>query len=179
MPPSFGAKPPESLMTLTPAARVAAGQTMTVAPGEAVMVLIPTVPQALATTRVPVETGATTLAYVKDAQWVDAPNRLFYRLLAETIEARSGRSVLSPRQSAFDPGLRVFGELTAFGVDASDRSAVVRYDATIQRGEALTTRRFEARVPIAAIDATNAGAGINQAANQIAAQVSDWIAAGK
>jgi cholesterol transport system auxiliary component len=36
-------------------------------------------------------------------------------------------------------------------------------------------RRFEARVPVSAIDAASAGAALNDAANQVAVEVADWV----
>ena len=41
--------------------------------------------------------------------------------------------------------------------------------------QAFEKRRFEARVPVAAIDAASAGVALNRAANQVAMQVADWI----
>jgi len=41
---------------------------------------------------------------------------------------------------------------------------------------AVEKRRFEARVPVAAIDAVSAGTALNQAANQVAAEVATWVA---
>ena len=35
-------------------------------------------------------TGPTSLAYLKNAFWVDTPDNLFQRLLSETISARTG-----------------------------------------------------------------------------------------
>jgi cholesterol transport system auxiliary component len=174
---SFGAEPPPSLLTLTAAARVAPGTAVTAESGKAVTVLVPRSTHALATTRVPVQASPTSIAYVKDAQWVEMPTRLFQQLLSETIEAQTGRQVLSPRQFAHDPGIRVSGQLTNFGVDAATRSAVVTYDAAISRGEgaATETRRFEARVPVARIDADTVAVGLNEAANQVAAEVATWI----
>lgn len=172
---SFGAEPPEQLLTLTPTQMVATGTVQSVAQGEGITVLWPSVSSELATTRVPVQATPTSIAYVKDAQWVEAPNRLFGRLLAETIEARTGRPVLSPRQFNFDPGARVTGQLMKFGVDAATQSAIVRFDATVARGTAVQTRRFEARVPVTAIEAQAVGDAINQAANQVAAEVADWL----
>lgn len=172
---SFGDKPPAQLLTLTAATQIAAGTTLTARPGEAITVLPPSVPQALSTARIPVTSGGTAIAYIKDAQWIEPPNRLFQRVLSETIEARSGRSVLSPRQTAFDPGIRVTGDLSQFGVDEASRSAVVRYDATVARKDSIQTRRFEARVPVSEIKPAAAGAALNAAANKVAAEVSDWV----
>jgi cholesterol transport system auxiliary component len=172
---SFGAKPPERLLTLTAAQTVAPGTTQSVGAGEAISVLWPSVPADLNTNRVPVQATATSVAYVKDAQWTETPNRLFARLLGEVIEARTGRPVLSGRQFAFDPGARVSGQLLRFGVDAASNSAVVTFDAVAAHGAEVRTRRFEAKVPVAEIEAQAVGVALNQAANQVAAEVADWV----
>jgi cholesterol transport system auxiliary component len=174
---SFGADPPPSLLTLTSAERVPAGRSLTADPGRTVTILYPSVPQALATTRVPVKSDATTIAYLKDAQWVEAPNRLFQQLVAETVEARTNRPVLSPRQAVgIDPGARLTGQLVNFGIDAATTSAVVTFDGVIARSATqVETRRFEARVPVSRIEAAPAGIALNQAANQVAVEVADWI----
>jgi len=39
----------------------------------------------------------------------------------------------------------------------------------------VVTRRFEARVPVAAIDRANAAPAVNAAANQVAIEVAGWI----
>jgi cholesterol transport system auxiliary component len=172
---SFGAKPPPTLMRLTSDAQIAASS-RTAGAGEAITVVPPSAPAELATPRVPVRTGATAVAYVKDAQWVEAPSILFARLLSETIAARSGRVVLDPKQFTFDPGQRLTGTLQTFGLDADRMEAVLIYDAAVSRGkDAVETRRFEARVPVPAIDAANAPAALNRAANQVAAEVAAWV----
>lgn len=170
----FGAEPPKSLLRLTPAQEIAPGATQTVTPGESITVVPPSVPSELANNRIPVRTGLT-IAYVKDAQWVETPNRLFQRLLADTITARTGRPVLSARQFAIDPGARLSGQLQAFGVDTAGPVAVVTFDGVMVRGETVMTKRFEARVPIAEVAPDPVGAALNQAANQVAAQVADWV----
>lgn len=174
---SFGGKPPKTLMTLAAAETIAPGTARTAEPGRSVVVAEPTVPQALATLRVPVVTGANGIAYLKDAQWVEAPSRLFRTLLAETIAARSGRVALDPRQFALAPGARLGGRMTQFGLDAPRNEVVVGYDATLvrQADAALETRRFEARAPVTAHDAPTVAAAMNQAANRVAADVADWV----
>jgi cholesterol transport system auxiliary component len=171
---SFGAKPPPTLMRLTSDVQPGAGA-RTAAAGSAITVIPPSVPAELMTPRVPVRTGTTQVAYVKDAQWVEAPNILFARLLSATIAGRTGRVVLDPKQFTFDPGQRLTGTLQAFGLDADRMEAVLVYDAAISRGEAVETRRFEAHVPVPALDAASAPAALNQAANQVAAEVAAWV----
>lgn len=182
----FGAEPPSSLLTLTPAAGIAVGQTADSASAKSITISVPLAAQEVAVTRVPVRSGATNIAYLKDAVWVEAPSRLFARLLSDTVSARTGRVVLSVRQSLSDPGARLGGELRQFGLDATTSEAVVTYDATLVRDrpapasgarapQTFEKRRFEARVPVAAIDAAAAGTALNAAANQVAGEVADWI----
>lgn len=174
---SFGAKPPEALLSLTAAEQVPVGQAQSSAGARAITIQVPVVPQALATNRVPVQATATDIAYVKDAQWVEPPSRLFARLLSDTVAVRTGRVVMSGAQSLADPGARLAGELRSFGVDAASSSAVVTYDAALVRdqGGALEKRRFEARVPVSAIQSGPVGIALNQAANQVAGEVADWV----
>lgn len=174
---SFGAKPPASLLTLDPAQPVAVGNEQTSAGTSTITIAVPVTPQELATARVPVRSGGTAVAYVKDAQWVEAPSRLFARLVADTVIVRTGRVVLSSRQSQMDPGAQLSGELRTFGVDADTSEAVVTFDASLLRGEnpVFEKRRFEARVPVTKIEAAPVAAALNQAANQVAAEVADWI----
>ena len=174
---SFGGKPPPSLLTLTSAAAIPAGQTQSSANAATITIMVPAVSQALATARVPVQTSDTSIAYIVNAQWVEPPARLFARLVSDTVAAKTGRVVLSTAQSLSDPGARLTGELRSFGVDAATKEAVVIFDGALMRGEGhvIEKRRFEARVSIAKIEADEAGIGVNQAANQVAGEVADWV----
>ncbi|RKE53845.1 MULTISPECIES: ABC-type transport auxiliary lipoprotein family protein [unclassified Sphingomonas] len=174
---SFGAKPPPTLLTLTSASSVPVGQNQDSATAKSITIQVPVVPQSLATARVPVQATPTSIAYVTNAQWAEPPARLFSRLVSDTVAARTGLVVLSTAQSVGDPGGLLGGELRSFGLDATTREAVVTFDASLTRVGKTTVEkhRFEARVPVSAIDAPSAAAGINQAANQVATQVADWI----
>lgn len=174
---SFGAKPPPSLFTLSPAAPVAVGSSQSSAGTRSIVVQAPSTPAALATQRVPVQTTTTSIAYLKDAAWSEPPARLFARLLGDTLTARAGMVVLPSVQSLSDPSATLGGELRSFGIDAAALQAVVTFDATLVRAgqTAVEKRRFEARVPVGAIDPANAGPALNQAANQVAGEVADWL----
>ena len=53
---------------------------------------------------------------------------------------------------------------------------MVRYDAIREvNGEAIQTRRFESVVSVASPEAALVGVALNQAANDVATQVADWI----
>ena len=94
---SFGEKPPPTLMTLDAATSAPVGEGSVVTENSAVTVFAPTVPQELASARVPVHTAGAQVAYLKCARCIDVPSRLFRNLLAETITVRTGRAVLEPR----------------------------------------------------------------------------------
>ena len=174
---SFGAEPPPSLLTVTSTQSLPAGQTQSSANAATITIAVPAVSQALATTRVPVQSSATSIAYVKGAQWVELPARLFARLVSDTVAAKSGRVVLSTAQSLSDPGARLSGELRNFGVDATTNEAVVTFDASLIRttGTVVEKRRFEARVPVAPVEAGPVGIAVNRAANQVAGEIADWV----
>lgn len=174
----LGAEPPPSLLTLTPAQAVPVGNAQNSGAAKSILIAVPNVPQELAVSRVPVRATDTSLAYVKDAQWVEPPARLFARLLSDTVTTRTGRVVLSLRQSTVDPSSRLSGELRTFGMDATTNEAVVTFDGAlirVGRPGAIEKRRFETRVPVTAIDAATAAPALNQAANQVAVEVADWI----
>lgn len=173
---SLAPKPPKLLLTLTPTATPAPGMAQNSATTPTITVMVPVIPQSLATARIPVQTGQA-IAYLTDVYWVEPPQRLFARLMADTITAQTGRVVLSSAQSFADPGARLSGELRTFGIDGTTSEAVVTYDAALTRGDAtkIEKRRFEARVPLATINATTAGPALDQAANSVAAQVAAWV----
>lgn len=171
------AKAPPFLLTLTPSNMPAANEGALVQPGDAVSVSVPLAPQSIATTRLPVAQGQTAIAFIKDAIWVEPPPRLFQRLLSETIRAKNGRMVLDPRQFNVGPVATLSGQLLRFDIEEKGARAVVVYDATIsgEKDRPVRSRRFEARVAAGTIDARSAGDALNRAANDVAAQVADWL----
>ena len=174
----FGGSAPNELLTLRAEQTRPVGDARSAGPGEAITVAEPTVPVALQTTRVPVYVAPQTIQYLKNAFWSDDPSELFRAVVSETISARTGRVVLDPGQFTHEPGTRLTGQLLMFGLDADRMEAVAVYDAVIERGRAsVATQRFEARVPVAAAQPALVAPALNQAANQIAAQVASWVGA--
>ncbi|RVT43913.1 ABC transporter [Sphingobium algorifonticola] len=174
---SFGDKAPTQLLSLSSDARVAPGTTRIGGSGKSITVLPPETPKQLDTVRVPVQVDAVSVAYVKDARWVDSPRQMFQHLLSETIAASGSAIVLDPGQYSADPGRRLLGVLVDFGIDARTNSAIVTYDATLAPvgGQPVQRKRFSASVPVGTIDATGVGNPINQAANKVAAEVAAWV----
>lgn len=174
---SFAPKPPPQLLTITSNAPFPAGQGQSSATQPTIIIQVPVVSQALAGTRIPVQINDTSIAYVAKAQWVEPPARLFARLLSDTMTSRTGRVVLSVSQFRADPGARLSGELRSFGIDGTTKHAVVAFDGSLMRDDknVIEKQRFSASVPVGTVDATSSAAALNQAANQVAAQVADWV----
>lgn len=172
---SIGPKAPKSLLTLTPTATVVAGAGRSARAEDTIAVLTPVAPASIQTTRIPVYDGGSELAYVKDAAWNEPPVRLFQRLMSDTVAQLTGRLVVDQRVTSAAPGLRLSGQLLRFGVDPRAMQAVVTFEGTVTRGDRIEQRRFETSVPITAIEAREVGRALNQAANDAAAQVADWL----
>ncbi|WP_033075564.1 ABC-type transport auxiliary lipoprotein family protein [Sphingopyxis sp. MWB1] len=175
---SLGGKPPPFLLTLEPDAAPATGELRSTSSRTPLTILTPTAPQKLRTQRVPVQQDGASIAYVKDAQWVEAPQRLFQRLLSETIAARSSRVVLDEGQYLAAPGDQLAGQLLDFGVDARSQQAIVVYQAMLvsAEGKTVTQQRFEAREPIGtATEAKPVGEALTRAANRVAGEVAAWV----
>jgi cholesterol transport system auxiliary component len=172
-----GGKPPAQLLNLTTAAADVFDVARTAGSGQPVVIAVPSAPAAVMSNRVVVQDGPVSIAYVKDAVWVEPPARLFQRLLSETVAAKTGKVVLDPRQFSLAPGIRLTGQIKSFGVDARTGRAVIVYDAVISRdgGKSVEARRFEASEPVAVVEAVPVGMALNKAANRIADQVAGWV----
>jgi cholesterol transport system auxiliary component len=177
---SLGGEPPASLLTLSPEASAPVGPGVGSASSRPViMILTIDTPAKLDVLRVPVAVSDTEIAYLQEAYWVEKPARLFRRLIGETIRSRGNALVIDGENTATLATLTVRGTLIDMGYDAPTTSAVVRFDAVkIGNDGTLTTRRFEAREPGVAAEAGAVGAALNVAANKVAAEVADWVAAG-
>jgi cholesterol transport system auxiliary component len=139
-------------------------------------VLVPDAPARLDVVRVPVQIDDANVAYVKDAQWIDKPARLFRSLLAETIRTRTGRVVIDSDDPALTPETQIRGVLRDFGYDARTSSVVVRFDAIRDAtNERIETRRFESVIPGVTAEAGPVGDALNRAANDVAGQVAQWV----
>jgi cholesterol transport system auxiliary component len=171
-----GGKPPPVLFTLTPEAPAPADVARSASAGQAVTIEVPETPTELKVLRVPVQVAPTEVEYVTNLQWADTPDRMFQRLLSETVRRTTDRVVLNPAQTTLDPGIVVSGQLQHFGYDAQTGQVVVTYDAAMTKadGSAVQTRRFEARESADGTAATVAPA-LNRAANEVALQVAQWI----
>ncbi len=168
------AKTPPALLTLTSDTAPVDGSVTSGRAETTLSVPEPAAAAKLGVVRVAVTIDASRVAYLKQAQWVERPARLFQHLLAETLRARGKRLISEGDAGVHGPVLS--GRLIECGYDARTASAVVRFDATRQLPDGtIETRRFEASADHIAAQASDVGAGLNQAANQVARAVADWI----
>lgn len=173
---SLGKKAPEKLISLTPEATAPAGVMGNGGLADAITVLDPDADRRLDVQRVPVQVNASTVAYLRDAVWVERPARLFRRLLAETIRAGGKRLVFEGNDIEAGGKVVLSGRLVDMGYEASSHSVVVRYDALIENGDGtVRSRRFEAVVPDVPAKAKRVAPALNKAANDVARQVAEWV----
>lgn len=174
---SFSPKPPPRLMALSATTPLAAGTAITTGDARSVQIARLSAIPALVTQRVLVSDGPTAIAYLKGGLWSAAPADLFRGLLAETITVRTGRVVTEPRLLQVQPNTRLAGQISAFGLDGPGHAVTVTFDATLSHegSDQIQSRRFTARMPVASEQPEAVAAALNQAANQVAGEVADWI----
>jgi len=172
---SFGPKLPDQLLSLTPVTTAPAGDLGAGSKLPPLTVLDPESERVLDVLRVPVQVTPSTIAYLKNAAWIEKPARQFRSLLAETIRAKSGRMVFEGLDGQQADRAVLTGRLSAMGYDAARGSVVVRFDALLsQPGGAVKSKRFEAEVPGVPAEAVAVAPALNKAANDVAAQVAEW-----
>ena len=173
---SLSPDPPASLLTLTAARTVPAGAVASGDAATALAVIEPDTDQRLNVVRVPVQTSDSTLAYLKDAIWVEKPARLFQGLLSETIRAGGTRLVVAEGDFGYSAATKLSGRLLDMGYDAASGAVVVLYDAVLMTPDGkVRTQRFESRIPGVEPEAAAVGPALNDAANQVAGQVAAWV----
>lgn len=173
---SFGEKPPRQLMSLTSDARVPTDQGKVASDANAVSIALPALPSALRNQRLAVQSGAA-FAYLPKSAWVDTPAHMFRTVLAETIEAKTGRFVPDQRNAAITPDTRLGGTLAAFQLLGGQGKVLVMFDATLAKSgsDQIKTRRFEAIAPVGKEDPASVSAALNIAANAVAGDVAAWV----
>ncbi|WP_234028747.1 ABC-type transport auxiliary lipoprotein family protein [Pseudoblastomonas halimionae] len=175
---SFGDDPPPTLFSLT-ADNPAPAEAFEGTVENAILVNEPSTSAELAVLRVPVQIDASNVAYVKDAAWVERPSRQFRALLAETLRSRSDRLVFEDDAPTSTGSWTLSGRLNRMGYDAQAQAVIVQYDAISRNGDGpARARRFEARVDGVAPEAESIGPALNQAANDVAGQVTSWMIGG-
>lgn len=171
-------KAPPMLLTLRATTTQIAA---TAAKPATIMVVLPAATGALQTLRLPVTVADTEIAYLTGATWSEQPNRLFRRVLADTIVAR-GLIVIDPRGPSPRADMTLSGTLAEFGLDVRNPGMPhvnVRYEAILNasNGALIAARRFDSSEPVTSQSPANVGAALNVAANRVAADAATWVTA--
>lgn len=173
---SLGGKAPKQLIALTPETTAPAGDLGATTLQDALVVLDPEADRRLDVQRVAVQVDDATIAYLKDATWVERPARQFRRLLAETIRAKGKRLVVEAGDASEAGKTTLGGRLLDMGYDARSQSVVLRFDAMRADGAGnVVSRRFEATVPGVSPKVEAVAPALNKAANEVAGQVAEWV----
>jgi cholesterol transport system auxiliary component len=174
---SFSPKPPPRLMALSATTPLAPGTAITTGDKSAISIARLSAIPAVGTQRVLVTDGATAIAYLKGGLWAAAPTDLFRSLLSETITVKTGRVVTDARMLQIQPNTRLAGQISAFGLDGPGNAVVVTFDATLSHegSDQIQSRRFSARQPVSSQQPEAVAIALNQAANQVAGEVADWV----
>ena len=173
---SLGPKVPDLLFQLTPDKMAPAGNLASAPIKNAIVVAEPEADRSLDVLRVPVKVNASSIAYLKNAAWMEKPTREFRDLLAETLRAETGRLVVIDGDFEQPGQTRLSGRLLAMGYDAQTSSVVVRFDAIRAEPDGeIVTRRFEASMPGVPAKADAVGPALNKVANEVALQVAIWM----
>ncbi len=176
---NIGAKGPKptALLTLHATSIAASDRAITGLAGDAITIGLPLTPQSLAVARIPVTDGRGQITYLTGVTWVEPPSRLFKALLTDAIATKTGRLILDPRQTLQKAGSDLTGQLLDFGIDLPSKSVIVTYDALLTHANTklVASRRFQARVQLAALDGPEVSAALNQAANDVATQIAEWV----
>lgn len=180
-----GAAPPESLFTLTAARADTSAEGGAAKPrgrNSAIIVIAePSVPQMLNVTRIPVQVDDTSVAYLKDAVWIEPPARLFQRVVKEVVAQKSGAIVVTQAEAKLGRSIRLSGELQQFTYDARTSSVIVRFDARKDilgaDGAIMTSemRRFEVVEPGVTPQGRAVSRALNAATNNAALEIADWL----
>lgn len=171
-----GSEPPAVLLTLRASQGVGDNDERSSSDGQPLVVNLPSTPRLLDSLRVPVRVNDTSAAYVKQAFWADKPSRLFLALLKESLTARTDRLVLPADEAKSAGSMVLSGTLSEFGYDVDSAQAVATYDALLRNADGeVSSRRFRASAPVAAVEPALIGEGLNAAANTIAADVATWV----
>ncbi len=136
-------------------------------------------PAELAVDRIVVRRGAQEVLYAKGARWTDKPARLMRALVSDYLKAASQSIVASPAQIDVPIQFRLSGRLSSFQVRVDGTpTATVTLDALLNntRSRMPVSRVFSSTATAASDSPAAMASAINVASNQVALEVSAWVA---
>ena len=120
------------------------------------------------------------LSFLGGGQWADRLPRLIQARLLQSLENTGRlRSVSRPGDKVAADTLLVT-EIRAFDIAAGSREAVVDISAKLvsdATGAVVAARVFQARVPVAEVNAGSAANGLDRALSTVLAEIVRWVGA--
>ncbi|KMO19412.1 ABC transporter [Methylobacterium platani JCM 14648] len=120
------------------------------------------------------------LSFLGGGQWADRLPRLIQARLLQSLENTGRlRSVSRPGDKVAADTVLVT-EIRAFDIAAGSREAVVDISVKLvseATGTVAAARVFQARVPVAAVDAGSAANGLDRALSTVLADIVRWVGA--
>ncbi|MGX7704073.1 ABC-type transport auxiliary lipoprotein family protein [Methylobacterium sp. Gmos1] len=121
------------------------------------------------------------VSYLGGGQWADRLPRLVQTRVIQSLEnANRLKSVSRPGDKVAADTILIT-ELRAFDIDAGTREAVVDLSAKLiqeSSGTVVAAKVFQARVPVAGVNAPVAANGLDRALSLVLADLVRWINAG-
>lgn len=137
----------------------------------------PTAIQLLSTDRIVVRDQGGALSYLPGVQWADQLPALLQSRIVATFENTSRIDSVSRPGDRVTPDFQINVAIRAFEINAATSEAVVELSVRAVReatGQIARARVFSARVPVAAIDASSAVRGLDQALSQVLIDIVEW-----
>jgi cholesterol transport system auxiliary component len=175
--PACSSGPPTTTFDLTAPSRKVRGSAVA---GQ-VAVSEPVAIQVLEADRILVKDAAGTVSSLSGAQWADRLPRLIQARLIHTFENASRLKGVSRPGEHVTADYLLNTEIRAFQIDASTSEAFVEMSAKAvddRMGRITNARVFNARVPVAAIDAGNAAHALDRALSIVLLSIVRWVGTG-
>lgn len=174
---SCSSPPPTTYDLTAPRQRVGGGGFV----GGQVVVPEPVTVQTLEADRIVVKDAAGAVSFLSGGQWADRLPRLIQARLIQTFENASRiRAIARPGERvAADYQLNT--ELRTFHVLAATSEAEVEISAKVvndREGKIVNARVFQARVPVASIDAATAARALDDALSKVLLDIVRWVGTG-
>ena len=148
---------------------------------ESLRIATPQAAKVLDSTRIAVLPEGNVITSYQGARWSDPAPRLLRDRLLDAFRTDGRFAAVSSDDANLQADLELAGDLGAFQSEYGQGVPVVviRYDAQLVRGSSqkiVATHRFDIRQPVAGKDVPQVVTAFGQAVDQLAAQVTAWVA---
>ena len=147
-----------------------------------VVVPEPVTVQTFEADRILVKDAGNSVSFLPGGQWADRLPRLIQARLIQTFENATRIQAISRPGERVAADYQLNSELRAFQILSASGEAQVEISAKVvndREGRIMAARVFEARVPLAAIDAANAASALDQALSKVLLDIVRWVGTNK